>query len=56
MRIRQLSFDFGGPAEVELAIPVEILIGDTAEQQVPSLSSLDYVPNDASPQPDLIGG
>jgi ribonuclease HII len=55
MRIRQLSFDFDGSAEVELNIPVEALVDDAAGD-TPDMATLDFQPNDSAPQPDLIGG
>jgi ribonuclease HII len=51
MRIRQLSFDFDGPPEVIVDVPLDVLAADvTAELPVP-LSMLDAVPNDSPAAP-----
>ena len=56
MRIRQLSFDFDGPAEVELNIPVEVLVDDAGAEAPLAMTTIDCPPNESAPQPDLIGG
>jgi hypothetical protein len=51
MRIRQLSFDFDGPPEVIVDVPLDVLAADvTAELPVP-LSMLDAAPNDSPAAP-----
>jgi ribonuclease HII len=48
MRIRQLSFDFDGPAEVTVDIPVEALMDDMASDGPPLVPMIDLAPNDAT--------
>ena len=64
MRIRQLSFDFDGPSEVVVDIPLDVLaedptvdaIGEVVSLEAAAdIASLDLVPNDV-PGPDLIRG
>jgi ribonuclease HII len=61
MRIRQLSFDFGASPEIEVNIPVDVLMDDMRTEapsvEVPSAeAALDFTPNDSSARQDQIGG
>jgi ribonuclease HII len=56
MRIRQLSFDFEGPADIVIDIPVEALVDELVSDMPASRSSLDMLPNARSEPQPTIGG
>ena len=55
MRIRQLSFDFDGPADVVVDIPVEAFGDEVLHETPATVSPLDFPPNAVSSQPELHG-
>ena len=55
MRIRQLSFDFDGPTEIIVDIPIEAMMGDVSGE-TGAITTLDPGPNDSVVAPDLVGG
>ena len=55
MRIRQLSFDFDGPTEVIVDIPIEAMMGDVSGE-TGAITTLDPGPNESVVAPDLVGG
>ena len=56
MRIRQLSFDFDGPPEVIVDIPVEALLDEVTSEIPAEIAALALVPNDVANPPELTGG
>jgi ribonuclease HII len=55
MRIRQLSFDFDGPAEVIVDIPIEAMMGDVSGE-TGAITTLELPPNELVVAPDSVVG
>ena len=55
MRIRQLSFDFDGPTQVIVDIPIEAMMGDVSGEPG-AITTLEPEPNESIVAPGLVGG